>query len=351
MAHRARARPRAPARATAPGETGAWVALCNQAGGQDELVFDGHSLVAAPDGTIVARGAEFAEDLVLIDVGPGAPVRVARGARCESLEAEAWAGLRLGLADYVRKNGFRSVVLGLSGGIDSALVLALAVDALGASRVHAVTMPSRFSSSGTLGDAHAQAGSLDVRIAEVAIEPIVAAFEAALAPEFAGHERDVTEENLQARVRGTLLMALSNKQGHLVLATGNKSEYSVGYATLYGDMNGGFAPIKDVPKTLVFRLARWRNAARSLARASSPPIPPSVIERPPSAELATDQRDSDSLARLRRARRDPRAAGRRGSQHGRGGRGGARPGGRRAHPASCSIAPSTSVARHRRASG
>jgi NAD+ synthase (glutamine-hydrolysing) len=273
-------------------ESGVWVALANQACGQDELVFDGGSLVAAPDGTIVARGAQFADDLVLADVDVD---EVTAAAPVPMLpEAEAWAGLQLGLGDYVRKNGFRSVVLGLSGGIDSALVLALAVDTLGADAVHAVTMPSRFSGADTRGDAHVQAQRLGITMHELPIEPIVREFEATLAPTFAGAPRDVTEENLQARVRGTLLMALSNKQGHLVLATGNKSEYSVGYATLYGDMNGGFAPLKDVPKTLVYRIARWRNE-QAVALGAAPVIPPSVIERPPTAELRPDQRDSDSL--------------------------------------------------------
>jgi NAD+ synthase (glutamine-hydrolysing) len=275
-------------------EASVWFALCNQASGQDELVFDGHSLVAAPDGTIVARGAQFDEDLVLVDVGPDATMSTAPMPAFESIEAEVWAGLRLGLGDYVRKNGFSSVVLGLSGGIDSALVLALAVDALGAARVHGVTMPSRFSSDDTRSDAHAQAERLGVAMHELAIEPLMDAFESTLAPLFDGAPRDVTEENLQARIRGTLLMALSNKHGHMVLATGNKSEYSVGYATLYGDMNGGFAPIKDVLKTRVYRLAQWRNeqAARD---GEAPVIPPSVIERPPTAELRDDQLDSDSL--------------------------------------------------------
>ncbi|MCW2928639.1 MAG: synthase [Thermoleophilia bacterium] len=275
-------------------ESGVWFALCNQVCGQDELVFDGHSLAAAPDGTIVARGAQFRSDLVLVDVGDGAAAEPAAPAELDVLEAEAWEGLRLGLGDYVRKNGFRSVVIGLSGGIDSALVLALAVDALGADQVHAVTMPSRFSSAGTRDDAHLQALRLGVAMSELPIEGIVTSFESALAESFAGLPPDVTEENLQARVRGTLLMALSNKHGHLVLATGNKSEYSVGYATLYGDMNGGYAPIKDVPKTRVFRLARWRNELAEAA-GEAPMIPPSVIERPPSAELREDQRDSDSL--------------------------------------------------------
>ena len=275
-------------------ESNVWFALVNQVCGQDELVFDGHSLVAAPDGTIIARGAQFTEDLVLADVARSGSFAPTHAPIHADVNAEAWAGLTLGLADYVRKNGFSSVVLGLSGGIDSALVLALAVDALGADRVHAVTMPSRFSADATRGDAHLQAERLGVEMLELPIEPIVQAFEATLAGPFAGAPRDVTEENLQARVRGTLLMALSNKHGHLVLATGNKSEYSVGYATLYGDMNGGYAPIKDVPKTRVFRLARWRNEQAALAGEAAV-IPPSVIERPPTAELRPDQRDSDSL--------------------------------------------------------
>ena len=275
-------------------EGGVWFALCNQVSGQDELVFDGHSLVAAPDGTIVAHGAEFAADMVIAEVGPDAATVEAVDTTFTRTEEELWAGLTLGLRDYVRKNGFSTVVLGLSGGIDSALVLALAVDALGADRVHAATMPSRYSSPETRGDAHGQADRLGVTMHEIAIEPIVAAFDAQLAAPFAGAPRDVTEENLQARVRGTLLMALSNKQGHLLLATGNKSEGSVGYATLYGDMNGGFAPIKDVYKTQVFALARWRNEVASAAD-GEPVIPLSVIERPPSAELAPDQRDEDTL--------------------------------------------------------
>ena len=275
-------------------ESGAWVALCNQVAGQDELVFDGHSLVAAPDGTIVARGMQFDQDLVFADVAVSGSIHQTVTEPIADVDAEAWSGLCLGLRDYVRKNGFERVVLGLSGGIDSALVLALAVDALGAHAVEAATMPSRYSSDGTRGDAHAQADRLGVHIHELAIEPLVGAFEATLAEPFAGREPDVTEENLQARIRGTLLMALSNKFGHLVLATGNKSEYSVGYATLYGDMNGGFAPIKDVPKTRVYRLANWRNA-QSAAAGEPPVIPPSVIERAPSAELRSDQRDSDSL--------------------------------------------------------
>jgi NAD+ synthase (glutamine-hydrolysing) len=198
--------------------------------------------------------------------------------------------LELGLRDYVQKNGFGDVVVGLSGGIDSALTAALAVEALGPERVHGVSMPSRYSSEGTRGDAQRLAESLDIDFRELAIEPVVEAFTAALAPSFEGRAADLTEENLQARVRGTLLMALSNKFGWLVIATGNKSELSVGYSTLYGDLAGGFALIKDVYKTDVFRLARWLNE-----RAGRDLIPTSIIERAPSAELRADQRDEDSL--------------------------------------------------------
>ncbi len=271
-------------------ETACTIALCNQVGGQDELVFDGSSFVVRPDGSCVARGASFAEDIVLVDLADA----TSQPHWAKPDEAQVWDALRLGLSDYVRKNGFASVVLGMSGGIDSALVAALAVDALGVDRVHAATMPSRYSSDGTRDDAHAQAQRLGIAMHELAIEPVYEAFEQALAPAFAGRAADVTEENLQARIRGTLLMALSNKFGHLVLATGNKSEYAVGYATLYGDMNGGFAPIKDVPKTLVYRLARWRNEQAATA-GDEPVIPHSVIERAPTAELRHDQRDSDSL--------------------------------------------------------
>ncbi len=198
--------------------------------------------------------------------------------------------LELGLRDYVRKNGFGDVVLGLSGGIDSALTAAVAVSALGAERVHGVSMPSRYSSEGTRSDARRLAESLGIDFREIPIEPMVEGFSAALAPSFAGREPDLTEENLQARIRGTLLMALSNKFGWLVIATGNKSELSVGYSTLYGDLAGGFALIKDVYKTDVFRLARRLNE-----RAERELIPVSIIERPPSAELRADQRDEDSL--------------------------------------------------------
>lgn len=272
--------------------TGAFTLLCNQVGGQDELVFDGHSIAVRPDGTLVARAAGFHEDLIVVDTDADGPQHTDV---LRPMEAAVWDAIVLGLRDYVRKNGFTQVLIGLSGGIDSALVLALAVDALGADNVDVVTMPSRFSSEGTRGDAHAQADLLGVRIRELGIEPLVGAVDEVLADTFAGRDRDVTEENVQARVRGLLLMAISNKFGHLVLATGNKTEYAVGYATLYGDMNGGFAPLKDVPKTLVFRLARWRNEHADLFDAAVPSIPQSVIDRPPSAELREDQQDSDSL--------------------------------------------------------
>ena len=205
-------------------------------------------------------------------------------------EAEVYAALVLGTRDYVEKNGFGHVVIGLSGGIDSTLTLLVAVDALGTDRVTAVTMPSRYSSSGTRDDAKVLAGNLAVELHEIAIGPAMEVYEQMLGPIFGEREPDITEENLQARIRGNLLMALSNKFGWLVLTTGNKSENSVGYSTLYGDSAGGFAVIKDVPKTLVYRLTEWRNA-----QADTPPVPRSVIDRPPSAELRDDQKDSDSL--------------------------------------------------------
>ncbi len=298
------------------------IAFCNHVGGQDELLFDGHSLLIDARGEVVARACQFAEELLVAELDTDgadalrlqdprqrAARRFARGdvpllAEVElparegdappatepapvsellpELE-EVYAALRLGLADYVRKNGFERVVLGLSGGIDSALVLLLAVDALGAERVTAVVMPSPHSSEGTQGDARALAAEAGVECLELAIGPVMEAYEAALGEVFAGREPDLAEENLQARIRGNLLMALSNKFGWLVLTTGNKSETSVGYSTLYGDTAGGFAVIKDVPKTLVYALARHRGA------------PASIIERAPSAELRADQLDEDSL--------------------------------------------------------
>jgi NAD+ synthase (glutamine-hydrolysing) len=303
-------------------ETGAHVAFCAMVGGQDELVFDGHSFVLAPTGETIGRAAQFEEDLLVCDLtldfgGDGGrspvsstpaqsrlrrpiPVATTPGARLRapipSVEQEVYEALVLGLRDYVGKNGFDRVVMGLSGGIDSALVACLAVDALGPERVNVAIMPSRFSSAETQGDARELARRLGVRAHELPIEQAMEAYLATLSADFEGRAPDVTEENLQARVRGNLLMALSNKFGWLVLATGNKSEMSVGYTTLYGDLAGGFAVIKDVPKTLVYRLARWRNGPDGAARARAvAPIPPSIVERAPSAELREDQIDQDSL--------------------------------------------------------
>jgi NAD+ synthase (glutamine-hydrolysing) len=213
----------------------------------------------------------------------------------EPLEAEVYAALCLGLHDYVEKNGFAHVVLGISGGIDSALVACIAVDALGADRVSAAIMPSRYSSAETQADARALAATLGVDVHELPIASTMQSYLKTLRGEFNGRASDLTEENLQARIRGNLLMALSNKFGWLVLTTGNKSEMSVGYTTLYGDLAGGFAVIKDVPKTLVYRLCEWRNSPAAVVRGPAAPIPRSIIERPPSAELRPDQRDEDSL--------------------------------------------------------
>ncbi|MGI8512159.1 MAG: NAD+ synthase, partial [Solirubrobacteraceae bacterium] len=300
------------------------VAFCNLVGGQDELVFDGHSLVIDHHGTVIARAPQFTEALLVADVdvaGPAAarlrdarhrpatrreepdapvlatvdPPAAADGAARSGVadllgaEAEVYAALELGLADYVAKNGFGHAVLGLSGGIDSALVACLATDALGPEHVTAVVMPSPYSAPETQGDARALAQGLGIDCLELAIEPAMAVYEQTLADLFAGREADLTEENLQARIRGNLLMALSNKFGWLVLTTGNKSEMSVGYSTLYCDSAGGFAVIKDCPKTLVYALAGHRNGREDA------PIPPAVIERAPSAELRPDQRDEDSL--------------------------------------------------------
>ena len=298
-------------------EHGAYVAFCGMVGGQDELVFDGHSFVLDPGGETVARAAQFEEELLMCDIdlggGPGrapgghslSPANAApsTGAPRQSPraplapeEAEVYAALCTGLRDYVDKNGFQHVVLGLSGGIDSALVACLAADALGPERVSAAVMPSPYSSPETQGDAHAVAAALGVRTHELPIEAVMDAYTATLQGEFSGHAADLTEENLQARIRGNLLMALSNKWGWLVLTTGNKSEMSVGYTTLYGDLAGGFAVIKDVPKTLVYRLCRWRNSPAGAAGSrAAAPVPASIVERPPTAELRANQRDEDSL--------------------------------------------------------
>ena len=257
-------------------------------------MFDGDSMVARHDGQIISRAPTFEEGVFLADV-PIDHVANAKPAKKtdQSMEQLCWRALTMSVADYVNRNRFDGVLIGLSGGIDSSLVLALAVDALGADRVWCVAMPSRYTSELSRREARAQAEALGVRFSDIGIEPMVEQFGQALGREFAGCEQDVTEENIQSRVRGTLLMALSNKFRYLVLATGNKSELATGYATLYGDMAGGFAPLKDVYKTLVFRLANWRN--RQVPAGEPPFIPQVVIDRPPSAELRPDQQDSDSL--------------------------------------------------------
>jgi NAD+ synthase (glutamine-hydrolysing) len=282
-------------------EHGTAIAFCALVGGQDELLFDGHSFVLDAGGETIARAAQFEEELLLCDLEHGGPVREQIAPR----EAEVYAALTLGLRDYVEKNGFAHVVLGLSGGIDSALVACVAVDALGVERVSVAIMPSPYSSAETQGDARALAANLEVRTHELPIAEVMDAYGATLAGDFAGRGPDVTEENLQARIRGNLLMALSNKFGWLVLTTGNKSEMSVGYTTLYGDLAGGFAVIKDVPKTLVYRLCEWRDGPEGAVTAAGAgggtdgriarPIPASIIQRAPSAELRVDQRDEDSL--------------------------------------------------------
>jgi NAD+ synthase (glutamine-hydrolysing) len=304
------------------------VAFCALVGGQDELVFDGHSVVVDHEGTVLARAPQFEEALLVVDLDPvtvgsarlrdtrrRAPAAAAAasvdrlgsftvgrtddvpgGALVPTIAAlpdpveEIYGALVLGTRDYTRKNGFKHVVLGLSGGIDSTLVALIAVDALGADCVTCVTMPSPYSSQGTRGDAHRLAENLGVELLELPIEPMMRAFDVALGDVFAGREPDLAEENLQARIRGNLLMALSNKFGWLVLTTGNKSEMSVGYSTLYGDSAGGFAVIKDVPKQLVYRLTRHRDE-----RSGGALVPPELFTRPPSAELRADQRDEDSL--------------------------------------------------------
>lgn len=299
-------------------------AFCNLVGGQDELVFDGHSVVVDHEGTVLARAPQFAEALLVASVDLQAantarlrdtrlrpPVRralpeVTHLGRLERPErpavrsvggevapllpadGEVYAALALGVRDYVEKNGFRHAIVGLSGGIDSALTALIAVDALGADRVTCCVMPSPYSSTGTQQDARTLAANLGVQCLELAIEPAMRAYDRILTEAFAGREPDITEENLQARIRGNLLMALSNKFGWLVLTTGNKSETSVGYSTLYGDTAGGFAVIKDVPKTLVYRLVAYRNERDGA-------VPDTIVSRAPSAELREDQLDADSL--------------------------------------------------------
>jgi NAD+ synthase (glutamine-hydrolysing) len=272
-------------------ETGLPVVYVNLLGGQDELVFDGGSFAMDATGEVVQRVTAFTEEIAAVDVDLIDGKAVPRPARIEPLlseEASVYGALVMGVRDYVSKHGFPGIVLGLSGGVDSALTLAIAVDALGADRVQAVMMPSRYTSQMSLDDAALQARTLGVRYDIISIEGLFAAALDALKEVFAGREPDTTEENIQARSRGLLLMALSNKTRRMLLTTGNKSEMAVGYATLYGDMNGGFAPIKDCSKMLVYRVANYRNTL-------SPAIPQRVIDRPPSAELRPDQKDSDSL--------------------------------------------------------
>ena len=265
-------------------------------GGQDEIVFEGRSFVLAADGALVGRAISFEEtlfDAAFTRRAAGWQI-TAETDRAHSPEADLWHALVLGVRDYLGKNGFPGALLGLSGGIDSALVLAIAVDALGKDRVRTVMMPSPYTADISWIDARDMAARLGVRYDEIGIEPQFEAFKASLASEFAGLPEDTTEENLQARIRGTLLMALSNKFGSIVLTTGNKSEMATGYCTLYGDMAGGFAVIKDVAKTLVFSLARWRNEHDPYGTGANP-IPERIIMRPPSAELRADQKDQDSL--------------------------------------------------------
>ena len=265
-------------------------------GGQDELIFEGHSFAVAADGALAARAPSFSEALFMVDVQPVAGRLVLSGA-LEPLRTEQrdlWDALVLGVRDYVDKNGFPGVLLGLSGGIDSALVLAVAVDALGAQRVRAVMMPSPYTADISWIDAREMARRMGVRYDEISIAPEFAAFKASLAPLFEGRAEDTTEENIQARIRGTMLMGLSNKLGAMVLTTGNKSEMATGYCTLYGDMAGGFAVIKDLLKTQVFALARWRNLHDPYGSGAGP-IPDRIITRPPSAELRANQTDQDSL--------------------------------------------------------
>jgi NAD+ synthase (glutamine-hydrolysing) len=305
-------------------EAGTVLAYANMVGGQDELVFDGDSIVVAPDGQVLARGPQFEEALVLadLDLAPADPLLPAGRQRATASDAvmtiervelaplpgpdpdaplaapmiwprladlaEVYGALVLGTRDYVRKNGFGSVILALSGGIDSALTATIAVDAIGADRVHVVLMPSRYSSDHSIIDAEDLVKRQGVRARTVSIKPMVDAFEGSL------DLHGLAAENLQSRIRGMISMSLSNSEGHLVLVTGNKSELAVGYSTMYGDSAGGYAPIKDVPKTLVWDLSRWRNE-QAVARGETPPIPENSITKPPSAELAPGQLDTDSL--------------------------------------------------------
>ncbi len=259
----------------------------NLIGGQDELIFDGASFVANAQGKVIFRAKEFEEQVSVVEFKAGKPIKTICSPLYNEISSE-YAALVLGVRDYVYKTGFKGAILGLSGGIDSALVLAIAADALGADQVEAVLMPSKYTQDMSNEDAILQTEALGVKYHTIAIEPAVTAFTGMLSDIFEDTQKDATEENIQARCRGVLLMAMSNKFGKLLLTTGNKSEMSVGYATLYGDMAGGFAPIKDVPKLLVYQLAEYRNTLSAV-------IPQRVITRPPSAELAPDQIDEDSL--------------------------------------------------------
>jgi NAD+ synthase (glutamine-hydrolysing) len=278
-------------------QTGLPLVYAHLVGGQDEIVFEGRSFALDANGDVAARAPSFAEDVLLVDLHPCADGgRTVHGpvAPQPSTEEDLWHALVLGTRDYVEKNGFPGAIIGLSGGIDSALVLAIAVDALGPQRVRAVMMPSPYTADISWLDAREMAARLGARYDEIPIGPIFEGFRAALQSLFEGRPADTTEENLQARIRGTLLMALSNKFGDIVLTTGNKSEMATGYCTLYGDMAGGFAVIKDVTKTWVWRLARWRNAHDPYGRGADP-IPQRIITRAPSAELRPDQTDQDTL--------------------------------------------------------
>jgi len=276
--------------------TGLPMVYAHLVGGQDEVVFEGHSFALNADGSVAGRAPSFREKLfpTLVYRAQGAIKIEANVEPVRTAEADLWDALVLGVRDYIGKNGFPGVLLGLSGGIDSALVLAIAVDALGPQKVRAIMMPSPYTADISWIDARDMAQRMGVRYDEISIVPQFEAFKASLAQEFAGRPEDTTEENIQARIRGTLLMAFSNKFGSIVLTTGNKSEMATGYCTLYGDMAGGFAVIKDLAKTLVFKLARWRNAHDPYGTGQSP-IPERIISRPPSAELRPDQKDQDSL--------------------------------------------------------
>jgi NAD+ synthetase len=271
------------------------VVYCNLVGGNDELVFDGNSLAFDASGNLLAQGVAFQEDLVIVDLGGGTPAKPHRFDLPEPA-ARLHDALVLGLRDYTRKCGFKSVVLGLSGGIDSAVTACLAVAALGPENVMGVSMPSQFSSKGSIEDARELARNLGIRWETIPIQEVFERFKGALQSVFQGRPEDTTEENVQARIRGTTLMALSNKFGHMLLTTGNKSELAVGYCTLYGDMNGGLGVIADVPKTMVYELARYINESeeRKTGRGGFP-IPQDSLTKPPSAELRPNQTDQDTL--------------------------------------------------------